>query len=186
MSNIESKGPGRPSEFTNELGVKIVKLFKEGYSETKIAEMINVERKTIYSWRQANKEFQLDCSLAREFYEQSQVEKVELALVDRATGFRAEVKRTELHPHSGDVIELYEEKIWPPDTRAIEYYLNNRSSDRWKSKNETVLSGPDGKPLQSGPIVLINLPANGREAPPDDATTVEAANSNTTTEGSAD
>ena len=47
--------------------------------------------------------------------------------------------------NNGSVVDYFEEL--PPDTRAIEYWLQCRNRDKWNPKQQVELSGDAGNPL---------------------------------------
>jgi len=38
-------------------------------------------------------------------------------------------------------------KFTPPNSRSIQYFLNNRSQERWKNRQIHEITGKDGSPL---------------------------------------
>lgn len=69
--------------------------------------------------------------------------KVEESLYKKATG--CTVTETTKKISNGRVHTETKIKQVQPDQRAIEYFLNNRASDKWKSNPAGAESGNDGK-----------------------------------------
>ena len=67
------------------------------------------------------------------------VTSVEESLIKRAQGY--EYTETTLEESDKGTRSLTHHKHMPPDTRAAQFVLSNRSPERWKMKQEVELSG---------------------------------------------
>jgi hypothetical protein len=128
---------GQPTKYCKKLYPKIEKLCKVGMIDKDIAFILGVTESTFSLWKATHKEFS-------EFLKESKVltdKDMESSLRKRATGCTTkETKVVRRISRETGTMEDYEEvtiiKEHPPETKAIEKWLDNRNPDRWKNKVE--------------------------------------------------
>lgn len=121
-------------------------MFGEGWTDEEFAEKTGVHRSTLYRWRAQHPEFAAACALGKETAD----DRVEKALYTRCVGYD---RRTEkLFAHEGNISRGETIEHIPPETKAIQYWLNNRRNGKWKTSSE--LTGKNGAPLvpADGPV----------------------------------
>jgi hypothetical protein len=103
-------------------------LVRRDASDSEIARQINVPLTSFQRWKKKNSEFWLKADTT----DASDLEKVKRSLIERATGFWVERPvYDKLGQLKGTKFQYY-----PPSDTAIQYYLNNRDPQNWKSKVE--------------------------------------------------
>lgn len=107
-----------------------------GATEERLAEMFGVTKKTIFNWMHRNPAF-------REAYENGRAKadaEIAYSLYHRAKGFEhddIELKVVSLGDGMGsEVQQIPVRRIYPPDTTAVRYWLNNRNPAKWADKKE--------------------------------------------------
>lgn len=100
-----------------------------------IARTLGVSRTTLHNWRKANAPFD-------EAFEEPvgmAVGRVEASLYQRSLGYEHRTLKVIREPNDqGEMVEVRREESArhvPPDAGSIQYFLNNRDPDRWKSKS---------------------------------------------------
>lgn len=117
---------------------QVYKLCLLGARDRDIADFFEVHRDTIFNWVTLYPEF----AEARKRGKLAADAEVASKLYQRATG--CQVKKQKVLS-SGDIVEYTEEL--PPETRAIEYWLNCRQRDKWSKNQKIELSGDAENPL---------------------------------------
>jgi hypothetical protein len=106
----------------------VEKLAGYGLNEKEIANLYCVTEK---QFNAAQKRYRL-LAEAVERGKDAAASQVMEALFKRATGF--EQRETEYTRHQGKVLPYTVVKYYPPDMRAIEFWLKNRTPLKWKEK----------------------------------------------------
>ena len=115
----------KPVKWDKSMIFRAMFLANEGLTERAIAVALNVHKETIYYWRRTKPEFAEALLKGKLQY----AHKVEQAEIELATGYS--------HPaihftsYEGTVIQTPYIKHYPPDQKAIEFYLTNRAPNRW-------------------------------------------------------
>lgn len=73
---------------------------------------------------------------------------VETALFQRAIGYRHPAVKFFFDAESGHVQREEYTEIYPPDAKACEFWLKNRSPKRWKDSKNLELTGKGGGPIE--------------------------------------
>jgi len=133
----EEKKQGRPTKYSKKLSPKIEKLCKAGLTDKDIAFLIDVNEDTFHEWKKKHPEFSEFLKEAKNITDKD----MESSLRKRATGCTTrETKVVRRISKETGTMEDYEEvtiiKEHPPETKAIEKWLDNRNPDRWKNKVE--------------------------------------------------
>lgn len=136
---------GRPSKLTPQLIDMAIKLREEGMSIKKISELLCIDESTLYireDWKALRKEM----NNIKDIQEMKNAIKVKESLYKLAT-FHTVTKKTIYADANGNisqVVTVKEQK--QPNEKAIEYYLNNKCPDEFKTnpteqKTETTDDG---------------------------------------------
>lgn len=119
-----------------------------GADEKKLAKLFGIGQKTLTRWQRRYEDFRAAVERGRDFFDTTSVER---ALVSLCTGYYYTEKTYEFvhrrDPESGEVVSqrrvLTKEEVRhvKPESRAIEFWLSNRQSDRWKRTKHVDVSG---------------------------------------------
>lgn len=110
-------------------------LAMKGLIDKQIAKEMGISRSTLSKWKNEHEEFREALATGKNIADS----KVERSLFQRACGYSYTERRiiSVVDPRTGkpniDRIETME-KVVPPDTTAIIYWLKNRRRDEWKDK----------------------------------------------------
>lgn len=99
-------------------------MLKPGLLDTDIADFFSIPVSTLDTWKRENPEFKEAIFQGKEGSDMQVVS----ALFRKATGFTEEVTKID---NKGGV--HYVNEYFPPDTKAINIWLNNRRPDNWKA-----------------------------------------------------
>lgn len=104
------------------------KLAQLGAIEREIADFLEVSPKTIWDWKYNYPEFREALQLGKDEAD----ERVVKALYNRAIGYSFDSEKVHFDKDGlvsrADIVEHV-----PPDTRACQYWLNNRRRGEWKN-----------------------------------------------------
>jgi hypothetical protein len=103
-----------------------------------IAEDLGVSVSIIYGWSSKFPEF----AAALKGGGDQADDRVEMALFEKATGYKWKEKVITKKLIDGEVIEEVTEveKQTPPDNASIQFYLKNKRSHKWKDKHEVTVT----------------------------------------------
>lgn len=143
-ANTERRLAGRPSKWCFEMNEQVFNLCLLGATDKELAVAMNISESTLNEWKITKPGFSESMLSAKDEADA----KVTKSLYQRALGYSH--NETKIVTHMGLVTDKVDiEKHYAPDTRAIEYWLNNRQRGRWNNTVKTELTGKDGKPLQT-------------------------------------
>ena len=155
-----TKKTGRPKEGINQrLGKLKLKvgnlaiLYRNGFTDAQVAEVIGVEEVTIKSWKKLD-EFRIPI---KDWKEEADA-KVEKSLYKKAIGYEYDEVTYEQSKVGGLALGMTDEDInfikhtptaktkvvtkqFAPDTLAIIFWLKNRKPEEWKDKSDLEHSG---------------------------------------------
>lgn len=135
---------GRPTKYKPEYDEQAAKLCALGATDQEIADFFEVNVATIYRWKAEHEGFCDAIKIAKAAADA----RVERSLFQRAIGYEQdEVKIFMPANAEAPVYAPFRAKIQPDTTAAI-FWLKNRKPAEWRDKQETVLSGPDGGPVE--------------------------------------
>ncbi len=143
--------------FTPQVCNLITWMIKEQVSDFQIALALGVSKSSFYRWKEKNLIFWENACVKN----QNEDEEIESALRKRAKGFERQMP---IYDENGKLVGA---KIayYPPSEAALQYYLNNRLPDRWKSKVEhnhaieelplaiNFINGPAPKDTRAAPMI---------------------------------
>ncbi|MBY5948781.1 hypothetical protein [Photobacterium rosenbergii] len=126
------------NKYKSEYAKQCYKLCLLGAIDQDLADFFEVDRDTIKNWAKKHPDF----AAARKQGKVVADAEVASKLFERATGCKVRKQKV---LSNGDIVE-YQEEI-PPETRAIEYWLQCRNRDKWSPKQKVELSGDTENPL---------------------------------------
>ena len=101
-----------------------------GMTEAELAELFDVDPKTLWNWRRNNPEFEEATRLGKE----GPNNRVVAAIFQRAIGYSYEVQKSRVDK-SGNLIEWTETVHMPADVTACIFWLKNRDNQNWNDRN---------------------------------------------------
>lgn len=130
------------------------KLCLLGAIDQDLADFFEVDRDTIKNWSKKYPEF----SEARKEGKMMADAEVASKLYERATGCTINKQKV---LSNGEIVE-YQEEL-PPETRAIEYWLNCRNREKWSTKQKVEVSGDSQNPLA---FIMADIAKKAENASP--------------------
>ncbi|WP_420465605.1 helix-turn-helix domain-containing protein [Panacagrimonas sp.] len=142
---------GRPSKFKDEMVDQARKLANKAFTDAEVAEFFNIPRTTLYRWMNDHPELRDALKLGKVAAD----ERVERSLYERATGY----SHPDVHVsnYQGAVTLTPINKVYPPDTTAMIFWLKNRRPEEWRDKVDHEHGGPNGGPIQVASIDTSKL-----------------------------
>lgn len=125
----------RPTKYKPEFSRLAEKAAKLGATDVEIADILEIEVRTLYRWNATNKEF---CHALKVGKEQAD-KRVERSLYARANGY--ENDEFDIRVCDGAIVQTPIRKYYPPDTTACIFWLKNRRPDEWREKQDIEHSG---------------------------------------------
>lgn len=123
---------GRPSSYKNKFAEQARKICALGATDQEIADVFNVEVRTIYRWKHEHEEFCQSLKAGKDIAD----ERVERSLYQRAIGYEQEEVKIFMPAQA-------EEPVYAPfrakvaaDTTAAIFWLKNRRKEEWRDKTE--------------------------------------------------
>jgi hypothetical protein len=126
------KGPGRPTKKSPERVAKIVELAREGKTTEEIAEIVGLNKRTIYEWMERDWQFS---ALLKENKGLAD-ENVEVSLFKRATGYSHPEEKIFYDKKAGEVVRADTVMHYPPDPTSMIFWLKNRKPKEWRDKQD--------------------------------------------------
>lgn len=147
----EVKPNGRPSDYEPRFCEMLIEHMTEGMSFTSFASLVNVCRATLYNWLDNHPEF-LDAKKRGDM---------------KSLYWWEKEGKDGLWNHTETESEGRSRKSISKTFNTGNYVFNmiNRFPDDWKQKQED--TSKNQNPDNSAPKVIVYLPQNGREAPPE-------------------
>lgn len=134
---------GRPTKYDPEtFPGRAYRLSLLGLKDKDLCDAFGVDINTIYHWKRTKPNF---LKAIKEGKEQAD-EHVAESLYHRARGYSH--REEKIFCNDGEIVRAETTKHYPPDTRAIEFWLKNRHPEKWREKQQHELSGPDGGPIE--------------------------------------
>ena len=135
----KDKKPGPKSTYKEEIGEKVYLMSLYGMTESEMYHVLGIRENTWHKWKR-------DHTHLREHLEKGKLPadlEVVKSLFKRAVGYEYKdlhwaSKRREIYDANGRIVETKTEpvaipykKLMPPDMKAIQMWLSNRSKGRW-------------------------------------------------------
>lgn len=130
---IVQNSAGRPPKYHPHF-VHMINCLADGLVSStnyQIAQMFGVDEVgTIERWLKDHAPFREAVQRARSKVDQQ----VERALFERATGYKHEEVKVFCAPRTGEIVTHRVMAHYPPDTKALQFWLGNRHPDRWRNR----------------------------------------------------
>jgi hypothetical protein len=122
----DPQGRGRPTKYTPFFARQAAKLARRGLTRFEIAELLEIDRVTLWRWEVAYPDF---CNALRA---QANVanDRVKRSLYERAVGYSFESEKIFCNKDGIQRTDCVEHV--PPDVKAIELWLCNRDKENWR------------------------------------------------------
>jgi transposase-like protein len=146
------------AKYNKKMADRIVKLLRsDSYTISEVCDMVNIAESTYYKWQAEIKEFSENIKKANDYRMKFFVAEAKKSLLKKIQGYTVQEKHTvmidskELGPDGKRMPRIKEQKIidkhFQPDTGAIIFTLTNGDPDTWKNRQNSELTGKDGKDL---------------------------------------
>jgi hypothetical protein len=113
----------------------------KGATDSELAEMFNVSRRTIYRWRLQHEDFCHSLVVGKELAD----DRVERSLYEKAVGYEVEVEK--IFCFQGMITRANTVEHVQPDKGSIEMWLAARRSDKWRKIDRMEHTGKGGGPI---------------------------------------
>jgi len=157
---MEKKKRGRPTTYKHEYDNQAFKLCLLGHTDEELARYFEIEVSTLNKWKLANPNFVESIKAGREDADAE----VSQALYKSAMGYSH--PETIYHVVSdgsnlgSSVVATETVKQYPPNERALRFWLMNRQRAKWTEKTEIGFTNKNGEDVQP----FINLPTDALKA----------------------
>lgn len=143
-------GTGRPSGYDPAICQKVASLCANGATDEEVADHLEISVRTLYRWKNAHTEFCQALKAGKEIAD----DRVERSLYMKAVGFRQ--KAVKIFMPAGAEEPVYAEYMehFSPDTTAAIFWLKNRRPDLWRDKQDHVVTGKDGGPVEIRRVII--------------------------------
>ncbi|MDT4844180.1 hypothetical protein FQZ97_781300 [compost metagenome] len=134
-------------------------LSSDTYTIAEVCQMVGISDRTFYGWRDKNAEFADLIKKAENERNQFFLAEAKKSLLKKIQGYTVQEKHT-TYVNAKEVGEdgkqkdkprIKEQKIvdkyFQPDTAAVIFTLTNQDPENWKNRQNTELTGKDGKDL---------------------------------------
>lgn len=149
---------GRPTKYSQKLVEKICALIEaDTYTVAEICRMVKIDRSTYFDWINTKPDFSDAIKKAQEERTAFFVAEAKKSLLKKIQGYTVQEKHiTTVGSGKFDVNGVEKPKIkeqkvvdkhFQPDTAAIIFTLCNGEPENWKNRQNTEVTGKDGKDL---------------------------------------
>lgn len=152
---------GRPSSLDARLYTIIVNLVAQGKTYEEIGDVIGISKSTIAWWVTTNANLKHDINRARTLAD----DMVEEALFKTAVGYTHEEEK--VFCSMGEILTHKTRKHYPPNVDACRFWLTNRKSNIWTSKEKIATDSNVTVQLAYNPDSRLVETNNGREEIPE-------------------
>ena len=136
---------------------------KDSYTITEICSLSGIHKDTYYTWLETKPDFSDAVKKAKEEFDEFIIFEARKSLVKMIQGYTVQEKKTvtvdsgKKNDETGKPIVKVKEhtvidKHIQPNVAATIFALTNRDSGNWKNRQNTELTGKDGKDLITGSI----------------------------------
>lgn len=133
---------GRPTDYDPSFCNIAASACARGATIAEVADILGVDRTTVWRWRARHEDFCLALKVGREMAD----ERVGFSLYERAVGYTYDTVKI-MQYEGAPVIVPHQEHV-PPDVTAQRLWLTNRRPEEWKDKVSSEVSGPGGGPIE--------------------------------------
>ena len=147
-----AKGGGRKALYLEVYNAQATKLGMLGYTDKEIAAFFSVSERTLNAWKGRYPLFMQSLKEGKELADME----VTASLFNRAIGY--EHTETKVFNNQGEIVTHDVTKRYPPDPISIQYWLNNRQKEKWRSKVEEAPESKDTSLTESISKLIDKLP----------------------------
>jgi len=129
------------AKYTQKLVERIVYLIQQDlYTITEICDIVKVNRKTFYEWRNTKPEFRQETDLAMERRDEMLLSIARISLKQKLEGYTVQEEKITYEPAPANHAELREKsrvvrkKQYPPDLSAIKYVMERQEKKKQEEK----------------------------------------------------
>lgn len=148
------------AKFSKKIVDRIIELWStDTYTIAEVCDLVGISERSFYSWRDKSAEFADALKKAEEKRNQFFLAEAKKSLLKKIQGYTVKEKHTIYVNSTGksstgeeiDKPKIKEQKIvekhFQPDTAAIIFTLTNQDPDNWRNRQNTEVTGKDGKDL---------------------------------------
>lgn len=143
MKASEIRERGRPTEYKRSFAEQAKIACMKGATDSELAAMFGVDRRTIYRWKLQHEEFCHALIVGKEIAD----DRVERSLYEKAVGYEIEVEK--LFHFQGHITRATVVEHVQPDKGSIEMWLASRRTDKWRKTERLEHTGADGGPIET-------------------------------------
>ena len=125
----KNKG-GRPTKFDEADKTLMEKLYKNGLTDSQVADCIGVTEQTINNWKIAHPKF----FESLKDWKAEADKNVAKSLYHRACGYTHPEEK--IFCHEGQIIRADTLKHYPPDATSMIFWLKNRDRENWRDRQD--------------------------------------------------
>lgn len=123
------------------------------YTVAEICQKVGISERCYYDWQSNNAEFAEAIKKANDRFDQLIVQEARNSLRKLVSGYDVEEKKTVYTEGKDGKPKVKEQttvkKHFQPNTAAVIFTLTNKAPEDWKNRQNTELTGKDGKDLIS-------------------------------------
>lgn len=136
------KPRGRPSDYDENYHPEMAfKLCLLGSTDKQMADVFGITEQTLNNWKKDHPDFFESLKKGKEVADAE----ISKSLYHRAKGYEHE--DLYITQHQGKIITRKIIKRYPPDATSMIFWLKNRHPEKWRDRQETALTGPNGGPV---------------------------------------
>lgn len=133
---------GRPTDYDPSFCDIAASACARGATINELADMLKVNRATVYRWMAQHQTFCDAINIAREMADK----RVGFSLYERAVGYTYDSVKI-MQSEGVPLIVPYQEHV-PPDVSAIKWWQSNRDPENWRERSSVEHTGKGGGPIQ--------------------------------------
>lgn len=153
LFDLTPKAFGRPKVISLKVKEQIVFMLAHGLTEDKIAEILRINRSTIWLAKK-DRDFSNAVLMSKNAADQEVVK----ALYLSATGYSHPHEK--VFCHDGQIITHETTRHYPPNPGSITLWLINRQRDNWRKE----IQHEENRPDQRAPMIRVMERVSGKEA----------------------
>ena len=149
---------GRPTKYKPKIAERICALIEaDTYTVAEICRMVKINPDTYYTWQKDITEFSDAIKKAQEVRMAFFVAEAKKSLLKKIQGYTVQEKHIttvgsgKFDVNGKEVPKIKEQKVvdkhFQPDTAAVIFTLCNGEAENWKNRQNTEVTGKDGKDL---------------------------------------
>lgn len=157
-----NKNTGRKSKYSESLKNRIVELIKQDtFTNEEIYRQCGITSTTFYKWKRTIPSFRQEIQQAHEELMQSLSVQARHSLRKKVNGYEIDEKQIVTVPGEDGRPKIKEQRIKhihiPPDTAAIIFALTNADPEHWKNRQNSEITGRNGKGIFSDMSLFSDL-----------------------------